>query len=289
MTSWLDDALRLFGRLIVLAMFALLAFFVSGIVLKPVFPDGVPAGPEGMLLFGFLGAVALLVAHVAVVLIFERGRWEVVGMGAHAWRPMPILLGAVAGILVIIIPSALLLATNQAHFETMPAGSWGSAALDAMLWLAAPALFEELIARGYVLGTIAKTWGEPAAITLTSLGFGLLHLGNPGATAWSVGAVVIAGVFLASVRLGTGSLAAAWLAHLGVNWAQGAIMHAPISGLTFLPTPNYRLVSEGPAWLTGGEWGLEAGAVTAATVLLITFLFFLSRRGASNRTMSRLG
>lgn len=88
-------------------------------------------------------------------------------------------------------------------------------------------------------------------------------------------------MFLAGVRLTTGSLAAAWLAHLGTNWAQGALLHAPISGLTFLPTPGYRLVPSGPDWLTGGAWGLEAGAATAATLLVITFLLFYARPAMS--------
>ena len=43
MMDWLDDALRLAGRLIVLALFSLLGFFVAGMLLKPLFPRGVPA------------------------------------------------------------------------------------------------------------------------------------------------------------------------------------------------------------------------------------------------------
>jgi uncharacterized protein len=153
----------------------------------------------------------------------------------------------------------------------------GPALMDALVILAAPALMEELLARGYALGVIARRYGEVPAIAITSLGFGLLHLANPGASAWSVGAVVIAGVFLAAVRLVTGSLAAAWLAHLAFNWVQGGVLHAPISGLTFLPMPNYRAEASGPAWLTGGDWGLEAGAATAVTLLVVTFLLFWAR------------
>lgn len=287
MLNWLDDALRLVGRCCVLLFFALLAFVIAGIALKPAFPDGLPPGPTTALVLGFVGAFALVVGHIAVVLMFERGDWSVAGLHAESWRPLPLLLATVLGLVVIAVPAGVLLGMGSVAFETRPAGPWGSAALDALIWLAAPALYEELIARGYVFGTMARQWGNAAAIALTSLAFGLLHLWNPGATAISVGAVVIAGVFLGGVRLATGSLAAAWLAHLAVNWTQGALLHAPISGLTFLPAPGYALVPTGDAWLTGGTWGLEASPVTALTLLVVTFLLLAAARRKSPRRVTR--
>lgn len=281
--SRLDDALRLAGRLIVLALASVLALVAAGILLKPVLPAGLPPGRDGVLMLGLLTAFAVLVGHVVVVLLFERARWTATGLDERAWHPRALLSGGALGMGAIALPAAILVATGDVHFEEAAPGSWGRAAFHALVWLAAPALFEELLARGYALGAIAREWGETAAVAITSVGFGLLHLGNPGATVWSVIAVTIAGVFLAGVRLTTGSLAAAWLAHLGINWVQGGLLHAPISGLSFVPTPDYRLVPTGPAWLTGGAWGLEAGAVTAATLLVVTFLVFRARPASSRR------
>lgn len=286
MLNWIDDALRLIGRWCVLVFFAVLAFVIAGMALKPVFPDGLPPGPTTALVLGFVGAFALVAGHIAVVLIFERGDWSTSGMHAESWRPLPLLLSTLLGLAVIAVPAGVLLGMGQVEFQARPVGSWGRAALDALVWLAAPALYEELIARGYVFGSMARQWGNAAALAVTSLAFGLLHLWNPGATAVSVGAVVIAGIFLGSVRLATGSLAAAWLAHLAVNWAQGALLHAPISGLTFLPTPGYALVPSGEAWLTGGAWGLEASAVTALTLLVVTFLVLMVARRKSARRVT---
>lgn len=278
MLNWLDDVLRFIGRLFVLVFAALFAAFVAGIVLKPVFPMGLPLGPERLLVLGFITAFAALVGHVTVVLIFERGDWTVVGLGRDAWRPVPLALATLAGLAVVSVPAAALVATGHVTVVDGPPGGWGIAAFDALLWLAAPALFEELLARGYVFGELERRANATVAIALTSLGFGLLHWWNPGATPWTIGAVVLAGVFLGTVRHVTGSLVAAFLAHLAVNWAQGAVLHAPISGLEFLPTPGYRLVPGEPAWLTGGAWGLEAGAATAAALLVVTFLFLVAAR-----------
>jgi hypothetical protein len=275
--SAVDDFLRVLGRLLGFALIALVAFILSGVVMKPVFPDGLPPGPERMLVVSMMLASALLVAHAAVVLLFERGHWETTALGEGSWKPLGLLVGLAVGAVGILAPAGALAVSGHLNFVPSVPGPMRPALLDALVVLAAPALTEELVARGYALGVIARRYGEGPAIAITSLGFGLLHLANPGASAWSVGAVVIAGVFLAAVRLVTGSLAAAWLAHLAVNWIQGAVLHAPISGLSFLPMPNYRAALSGPAWLTGGVWGLEAGAATAATLLVVTFLLFWAR------------
>lgn len=276
--SWLDDVLRLIGRLCVFAFAGLLTFFVAGMLLKPLFPLGLPAGPERLLVIGFVSAFAALLGHVAVVLLFERGDWAVAGLAPASWRPLPLALSLLAGLLVVLVPAGALVLSGHVAIVEGEAGAWAPAAFDALLWLAAPALFEELLARGYVFGEFERRANAVVAIAVTSLGFGLLHWWNPGATPLTIAAVVIAGVFLGTVRFVTGSVAAAFVAHLAVNWAQGAVLHAPVSGLEFLPTPGYRLVAGPPAWLTGGAWGLEAGAATAAMLLVVTFLFLAAAR-----------
>jgi membrane protease YdiL (CAAX protease family) len=278
MLTWLDDALRLVGRLLLLGLVALACFVVAGIALKPAFPLGLPAGPERILVIGFVASFSFAVANVVGVLAFERADWGVAGLHRRAWRPLPLAWSTGAGLAVVLVPAAVLLGTGHLVIEETAAGAWGAAALTSLLWLAAPALAEELVLRGYAFGAVERQWGPAAAIAATSLAFGLLHLGNPGATAWTVAAVVVAGVFLGAIRSATGSLVAAWLAHLAVNWAQGAVLHAPISGLAFLPTPGYRVVTGGPAWLTGGAWGLEAGAATAAALLVVSFLVLAAAR-----------
>jgi uncharacterized protein len=273
----LHALLRVLARLFAFALIALAAFVLAGLVLRPAFPDGLPTGPDGLGVISMMFTASLLLAHAAVVLLFERGRWDATGLGAGGWRPLALLLGVVVGATGILVPALVLAVAESLTFVPAEPGPVGAALLDALVLLAAPALMEELLTRGYALGVIARQYGEAPAIAVTSLGFGLLHLANPGASAGAVSAVVVAGVFLSAVRLTTGSLAAAWLAHLAINWTQGAVLHAPISGLAFLPTPHYRAEVSGPGWLTGGAWGLEAGAVTAATLLVVTFLLFWAR------------
>lgn len=278
-----DRAFRLLGRLLLMGGVALFVFFAMGIALKPVFPEGVPPGAPFLVVFNLMAVSGLLAGHLAAVLAFERGRWDVTGLGRDAWHPVALLAAAVAGITGVLAPAAALLAGGHLEFVPGAEGAWHASLGSAALILALPALAEELLLRGYAFGAIARDWGATAAVLVTSIVFGLLHLGNPGATAWHVGAVLVAGIFLGAVRHATGSVAAAWLAHLAINWVQGGVLHAPISGLEFLPAPAFRTVATGPEWLTGGQWGLEAGAATAATLLVVTFLVLRARPAAPKR------
>jgi hypothetical protein len=87
--------------------------------------------------------------------------------------------------------------------------------------------------------------------------------------------VIIAGFFLGGVVLAMRSLYAAWMAHFAWNWVMAGVMHTAVSGLG-LEAPNYRMVSAGPVWLTGGAWGPEGGV--AAGVSTIAFVLFLYGR-----------
>ncbi len=143
--------------------------------------------------------------------------------------------------------------------------TWAGTALRLLLLLAPAALWEELIFRGYLWTVTEEASGTTAALVVTSTLFGIVHLQNPGAGVRTTLLVMLAGVCLGAVRSRTGSLPAAWLAHLAWNWTMAAGLHMPVSGLP-VTTPGYRAVVSGPAWLTGGTWGPEGGAVAALTL-----------------------
>lgn len=220
--------------------------------------------------------LALLIGTYAAVRVVDGvrdGIWSRVGLGPDGLRPRWLLTGLFAGTLAILVPCALLVGTHRFAFERQPAEvlSWWSAARSALFVLTPAALVEELAMRGYLLTTLVESVGAPFAIAITSVLFAVMHLLNPDPTFLSTGMVALAGLFLATIRLTTGSLWAAWIAHLAWNLAQAVVLHAPVSGLP-LPTPGYRLVDRGPVWLTGGPWGPEGGLAAAAGMLVATFL-----------------
>lgn len=188
--------------------------------------------------------------------------WDDVGLGRAHWRPSAWAAGLAVGTVAIAVPVGLLVAGGL--LVTQPGGAGDVAgAMAYAAWSFLPAaLAEELVVRGYPFAVLRQGLGWPAATAITSVAFGLLHLGNPGVTAQAIALVIAAGIWLAMVRLVTGSLVAAWMAHFAWNWWLAAGFHAPVSGLPF-PTPGWRLVDAGPDWLTGGTWGPEAGLLSA--------------------------
>src|ERR1035437_9142312 len=217
---------------------------------------GVPLADLGEVL-------ALLIATYVAVRVCAGARdagWARVGLGLRGLRLRPMLVGLCAGSLAILVPCAVLLAAGRLGFERQPAEitSWWVAARGAFLVLMPAAFAEELAVRGYLLTTLIEGVGTPFAVAITSVLFAVLHLLNPDPTILSTLMVAVAGVFLATIRLTTGSLWAASVAPLAWNLAQAVALHAPVSGLP-LPTPGYRLVDRGPGWLTGGPWGPEGG------------------------------
>jgi membrane protease YdiL (CAAX protease family) len=214
-----------------------------------------------------MGAIILATWAMPRVIRNPAITWGDIGLGRSAWRPALVLPGFLLGAAVIAIPTLALIVTGEAELQSAEASdSWMLAAWTATAVLVPSALSEELLFRGVVFTVGARALGTTMSVALTSVIFALAHLSNPDPTALAMIGVTLAGIFLATVRVATGSLAAAFAAHLGVNFAQAVFFHSPVSGLA-MQTPGYRLVETGPDWLTGGAWGPEAGIAVIAAML----------------------
>ena len=228
----------------------------------------------------------LLAAGIAtwvMVRWIDRRPWGAIGLGRSQARPLVLIEGFALGVIAIATPSLMLSAIGWLRFASAPDGSWWGIALAASWLLVPAALFEEIVVRGYAFDALRRGFGPSTAIAVTSAIFGLLHYANPGATALSIGLVTLAGVFLGVVVLVTGSVWAAWTAHLAWNWTMAVVLHTPVSGLA-LGTPDYRLVDAGPDWATGGVWGPEGGAGAALGMIGgISYLMARRRRREENR------
>jgi uncharacterized protein len=224
--------------------------------------------------------VALALAHLAALRWFDGRPWRDAGMGGGSWRPGALVTGTLTGALGIGIPILLLVGIGWLALRSAPDGSSMALALRLLAFLAPAALWEELAFRGYPLTVLADAVGARIAVVATSMVFGLIHLANPGADWRAVGLVTLAGIWLGVVRLATGSLWAAWLAHLAWNWTMAGLWHAPVSGVT-LGIVDWRLDDAGPDWATGGKWGPEGGAFAALGMLCATSWFAARPRGGA--------
>jgi membrane protease YdiL (CAAX protease family) len=152
-------------------------------------------------------------------------------------------------------------------FEVL--GLRGLGALWSMLALAVfSGVFEEILLRGIVFRQIEAWLGSWIALATSSALFGVLHIGNPGATWFSSLAIAIeAGILLGAAYMLTRRL---WLAigiHAAWNFTQGWVFSVPVSGGE---APLGLLITRrvGPDWLTGGDFGLEASVVAMVVATL---------------------
>lgn len=165
-------------------------------------------------------SAALLLIGWAMTLGYSEPATQILKL-ARTPRPLPVaqLALALAGFLALSHGLGRLISSTGAHeqgraaqLEVLLADASGSALLGAVLALAvAPALGEELLFRGLILGRISERWGAPAGLVGSSLLFAALH------PDWAQAAAAgVLGLYLGGLTLRTGSLYAALLFH-GVN------------------------------------------------------------------------
>jgi membrane protease YdiL (CAAX protease family) len=257
-------------RLAAFGFFAVAAFLVGQLVVYPVVSAALGATGVRFVAWPWISLFAIVVAHALVKRgVDPRVTWADLGLGEAAIAPSRLALGFAMGAAAILVPSVLLWAFGWFTFEPTGDGAWLTSSVSAAMVLLPAALFEELLVRGYAFGVLTERFGAAAALVASSAFFALMHLTNPGATAQSLATVAIAGVWLAAVRLATGSLWAAFAAHFAWNAAMALVLHARVSGFAFA-TPEYRMIDTGPAWATGGVWGPEGGAFAALGMMAAT-------------------
>lgn len=248
----------------VLLFFGLLEIFLTATstFAAHVRPDGYAAVQLEAYLFIVFDA---WLAHYLMLRWVDHMPWSYVGLGREQLTPRLVVVGLALGALCILIPSGGLLLAHDLSLVTGLQGrhSWLVLAGGGALLFLPQSLSEEMISRGYLFAALRDGLGATAALAITSIGFGLLHRFNPGATTQSVCIVILAGVFLAAILVITRSLYAVWMAHFAWNWSMAELLHSAVSGIRF-PYSSYRMDSTGPTWLSGGAWGPEGGAAAVA-------------------------
>jgi len=132
-----------------------------------------------------------------------------------------------------------------------------------LLTLVFSALREEFVFRSLMLSglvvMVRKRW---LAVIVMAAFFGLVHAGNPYASALSVLGNALGGLMYAVAFLGSGRI---WLPaglHFAWNFFQGPVLGFPVSG--FEMGGLVQQSSVGSDLITGGSYGPEAGLVGMA-------------------------
>jgi uncharacterized protein len=185
-------------------------------------------------------------------------------------------LGGLIGATLMLIPALILGMFGWVNWKWNPAGF--SVLSSSFLLFAGVAIAEELLFRGFIFQRLLSGAGQWPAQLIIAVLFLFTHLNNPGMTG-SVKVMASGNIFLASIMFGlvfirTRGLAMPLGLHLMANWMSGGILGLGVSGTeqAGLLKPIF---GEASAWLTGGQFGLEAslpGLICVVITLLILYI-----------------
>jgi CAAX protease family protein len=242
---------------------------------------------RSLLLFG------ALIAGLIGTRWLEGLPWRALGLWFHQRWLRDMLFGSAVGIISLALATGIATAGGGLSFSVTSRGLLlkvvQTLVFSAVLFIVA-ALAEEALFRGYPLQTMTRAGLFLVGTLLTSLAFGGIHLGNPN---FKQGLpflnLVLAGVWFAVAYFRTRSLWFPWGLHWAWNWALGSLFGLPVSGITEIaPYPLLRGTDLGPAWLTGGDYGIEGGLACTIALILSTLFIWRTRWVAPTDEMLKL-
>jgi uncharacterized protein len=144
---------------------------------------------------------------------------------------------------------------------------WGAFHLLLFLFVG---LFEEFLFRGYTQFTLGQGIGFWPAAILLSVGFGAVHLMNPGEGPVGAASIVLVALLFCFSLKRSGNLWYAVGLHASFDWGETFLFSVPNSGLVMQGHLSNSLL-HGPKWLTGGTIGPE-GSVFCFLTMALQFL-----------------
>ncbi len=240
------------------------------------------AGTLGYFVQSFVLFITALLVGWGCGRLFEDLPLRALGWARHRGWLRDLLLGTLLGTVSLMI--AALIATALGGFKfsvapSVPVSAFLKTFFGAAVIFIIAAAAEEILFRGYPLQTMMRALPFLAAVIPSSVLFAYVHLDNPNVS-WGFTFIntTLAGFWLAVAYLRTRSLWFPLGLHWAWNWTMGAVLGLPVSGITSLTrAPLLRATDSGPAWLTGGAYGIEGGA--ACTVALIISTIFIWKTG----------
>lgn len=257
------DPVRLALRIILFAVTFLGVFLVSGPWLTWAFQK--LAGSTFAWLFAALSASWLTLR------VFEDVPLGAIGLWWNSASRRNLVLGLAGGAGVASLALVLPLATGAAVLVVRGGFEPGSVVF-VFFCLAAGALAEEIIFRGYVLQVLVRGIGPWAAVIPLGVLFGLTHDFNPGANALGLLNTAGFGIAFGYAYLRSRDL---WLP-VGLHFAWNltlVLFGTRLSGNTIFVTGREMTWRAGALW-SGGEYGPEASILTSlALIPLFVFLW----------------
>lgn len=279
---------------------AFLAFsFVIGAVLRVAYVVLHELGPFPRLAFlpDFIFRVTLLMSALGAGYVCARFLeglpWRSLGLTLHKNWLRDLLIGFAIGFLGLAVGLAIAAAAGGLRLTFAVSSGVVLPIVRSLVGsgflLCVAALAEEALFRGYPLQTFSRSQLAWLGVLLSLVFFGYVHLSNPNAT---LGMTFIntslAGLWLAVGYLRTRSLWFPLGLHWAWNWALGAFFGLPVSGLNLVSHPLFKGDDLGPAWITGGSYGIEGGIAGTIALIVVTLFTWRTRLVSATPELKKL-
>jgi len=249
-----------------------IALFVST-YLATFLTVGYGAAAMGLPFPQWAALIAVICATAFTIRIVEGGRWRLGIFVAPRVAALDLGFGLLFAAILICMTDGLVLASSRLRQIWIG----GFPGLELLTVFVPAAVHEEIAFRGYLFQKM-RLWNRGAAIGITSFVFAGLHAGNRGINALAIVNLFLAGVLLA---LAYERYLRLWFPigiHLAWNILSGPILGFGVSRYV-ARTSLLQTVGSGPAWITGGTFGIEGSLwMTMAEVGGIALMLNAERR-----------
>jgi membrane protease YdiL (CAAX protease family) len=226
--------------------------------------------------------VLVVIASFICQLLRRKPMDELLGKFNMRWLK-ELFWGGLIGSALMLVPAFVMGVLGWVHWQWNPIGL--STLTSIVLLFAGVAAAEELLFRGFIFQRLIAGLGQWPAQLILAAYFLLTHLNNPGMTG-DVKVLASINIFIASLIFGsafirTRSLAMPLGLHFMANFVQGGVLGFGVSGTdqAGLLKPIF---GEIPAWLTGGQFGLEASVPGLVCVVITLILSIVIKRSNSS-------
>lgn len=190
------------------------------------------------------------------------------------------MTGFIIGFIMMSATVGVLYLFGCITIETSPKQLVGSLALMNVLfilpaWMIQSAT-EEIIARGWLMNVLGARYTPAIGLIISSVFFGLVHLGNPGVSFIAILNIILIGLFLGMYVIKTNDLWGACGIHAAWNFAQGNIFGFEVSGGDILIGSIVDLNLKGNELISGGIFGPEAGLGATIVVSICAIIVWIS-------------
>lgn len=141
---------------------------------------------------------------------------------------------------------------------------------------------EEIVCRGFLMGTMASRLPLWAAVLINSAFFSVMHIFNDGFNPVVFINLLLFGIFMSVMAVRFDSIIPCCAAHSIWNLVQGNVFGLPVSGMMTGPSIfRFQLADNMELW-TGGVFGIEGGIAESIIIIVLTLaLLFIPKKKKS--------